>query len=204
MKRKDEARRGRPKTHDQQAVLETAMTAYWQADAAAVSVNEICRLAGVAKPSLYRSFGSEDGLTLAVLDRYAELVLGRLEAMLSSEASVSGMLDTLIHIASDEPQMESGCLFVKMRSARSRFGAQTQARIADIESHLHRLFARLLREGEAGGDRKARVPADLAARYVQEQLGLAMTQRAAGRSRKSVRQLMTLALSVLRELPEGP
>ena len=29
----------------------------------------------VSKPSLYREFGSEDGLTCAVLDRYAEQVL---------------------------------------------------------------------------------------------------------------------------------
>jgi AcrR family transcriptional regulator len=32
-------------------------------------------MAGISKPSLYREFGSEDGLTRAVLDRYAERVL---------------------------------------------------------------------------------------------------------------------------------
>ena len=63
--------RGRPKTMNAEQVLDVAMTAYWQSDAADVSVNAICQMAGISKPSLYREFGSEDGLSRAALDRYA-------------------------------------------------------------------------------------------------------------------------------------
>ncbi len=56
-------------------LLGTAMHAYWRDDRAAVSVNAVCAMAGVSKPSLYREFGSEDGLTAAVLEHYGQTVL---------------------------------------------------------------------------------------------------------------------------------
>lgn len=178
------------------------MTAYWQADSADVSVNAVCQLAGVAKPSLYRDFGSEDGLTRAVLERYSEVVLEKMDGVLSSDASFAAKLDAMVYFASEEPQMEAGCLFVKMRSSRSRFGEQTQALITALETHTLGLFARFFGEGRARGEWAGGVPAELAARYLHEQLGLALAQRAAGRSRESVRPLLSLALSVLLQTPE--
>ncbi|WP_144036953.1 hypothetical protein [Synechococcus sp. MW101C3] len=44
-------------------------------------------------------------------------------ALLSSPQTCSATLDTLISFASDDPQMEAGCLFVKMRATRSPCGA---------------------------------------------------------------------------------
>lgn len=174
------------------------MNAYWQDDRAAVSVNAVCALAGVSKPSLYRDFGSEDGLTAAVLERYGQTVLIPVEALLSSPLTFSAKLDALISFASDDPQMEAGCLFVKMRTTRSRFGLQTQAKIASIEAHFHECYTRLFREGTASGEWSGGIAVELAAGYLYEQLGLAVSQRAAGKNPESVRQLLGLALSVLR------
>jgi hypothetical protein len=42
--------------------------------------------------------------------------MGCLVALLSSPQTCSATLDTLISFASDDPQMEAGCLFVKMRA----------------------------------------------------------------------------------------
>jgi AcrR family transcriptional regulator len=120
--------------------------------------------------------------------------------LLSSEASFAAKLDAMTHFACEEPQMEAGCLFVKMRSARSCFGKQTQTKIAEIEGHTLRLFARFFREGQAGGEWPGGIAAELAATYLQEQLGLAFTQRAAGKSSESVRELLTLSLSVLQRV----
>jgi AcrR family transcriptional regulator len=73
-------------------VLDIAMTAYWQTDPADVSVNAICQMAGISKPSLYRAFGSEDGLSRAVLDRYAEQVLSEVFVILHGR---TGLRETL-------------------------------------------------------------------------------------------------------------
>jgi AcrR family transcriptional regulator len=191
-------RRGRPITRNREHVVETAMNAYWQDDSAAVSVNAICALAKVSKPSLYRDFGSEDGLTAAVLDRYAQAVLEPLKALLSSATTFDAKLDAMIDFASQDPRMATGCLFVKMRATRSRFGPHTRSRIAAIEADILEGYARFFREAAMGGKKRCGIAADLAAAYLYEQMGLAVSQRASGKSQASVRELLTLALSALR------
>jgi AcrR family transcriptional regulator len=84
--------RGRPRTMNAEKVLDVAMTAYWQSDPADVSVNAICQMAGISKPSLYREFGSEDGLSRAVLDRYAEQVLSEMFVILHGGKGLRGRL----------------------------------------------------------------------------------------------------------------
>lgn len=192
------ARRGRPITRNRARVLETAMNAYWQDDRAAVSVNAVCALAGVSKPSLYRDFGSEDGLTAAVLERYGQTVLVSVEALLSSPQTYGTKLDALISFASDDPQMEAGCLFVKMRATRSRFGPQTQALLAAMEAHFQAHYVRFLADAAGSGEWRGGIATDLAASYLQEQMALAVSRRAAGKSPEAVRAMLELAISVLR------
>ena len=84
-------------------VLDVAMAAYWHRDPADVSVNAITRMAGISKPSLYRECGSEDGLKLAVLDRYAEQVLSDMFVLLHGAKGLRETLDTLVGFASDGP-----------------------------------------------------------------------------------------------------
>jgi len=192
------ARPGRPITRKRAHVLETAMNAYWQDDRAAVSVNAVCALAGVSKPSLYRDFGSEDGLTAAVLERYGQTVLVSVEALLSSPQAYGTKLDALIGFASDDPQMEAGCLFVKMRATRSRFGPKTQALLAAIETHFQAHYARFFTEAAGRGAWRGGIATDLAASYLQEQMALAVSRRAAGKSPEAVRAMLELAISVLR------
>jgi len=191
-------RRRRPITRNREHVLETAMIAYWQDDFAATSVNAICALANVSKPSLYRDFGSEDGLTVAVLERYASQVLVQIGDLLMSDASFATKLDELIKFASESPQMETGCLFIKMRARRSRFGDQTQAKLADIETQALTLYVRFFNNSHSRGEWSASITAEVAASYLLEQFGLAVTQRAAGRNKDSVRELFTLSLLALK------
>ena len=192
------ARLGRPITRNRAHVLETAMNAFWQDDRAAVSVNAVCALAGVSKPSLYREFGSEDGLTAAVLECYGQTVLAPLQALLSSPQTYSAKLNALTSFASDDPQMEVGCLFVKMRTTRSRFGPQTQALLTAMEATFQEHYARFFTEAAERGEWRGGIATELAASYLQEQLGLAVSQRAAGKHPESVRAFLELAMSVLR------
>jgi AcrR family transcriptional regulator len=111
-----------------------------------VSVNAICQRAGVSKPSLYREFGSEDGLTAAALENYAGMVRGQLLALLSSELAFTAKLEALIAFASEDPRNEHGCLFVKMGAARLDLGPKTRAKIAGIEAAMLEIYAKFFRK----------------------------------------------------------
>lgn len=188
--------RGRPRTMNADKVLDVAMTAYWQSDPADVSVNAICQMAGISKPSLYRAFGSEDGLSCAVLDRYADLVLSDMFAILHGGMGFHGTLAALTGFASGDPRMETGCLFYKMRAGKHRLGPQTRARVEEIDAAAQVAYAAFLQAARDNGDWPGPTSVAAGATYLGEQIALAITQRAAGEDKARIREMMELALSV--------
>jgi TetR/AcrR family transcriptional regulator, copper-responsive repressor len=188
--------RGRPKTMNAERVLDVAMTAYWKSDPADVSINAICKMAGISKPSLYREFGSEDGLSRAVLDRYAEQVLSEVFVVLHGGTGLRETLDALIDFASDDPRMETGCLFYKMRAGKHRLGPQTRARVDEIDAAAQSAYVAFLQSAKDLGEWQGELPVDAAARYLGEQIALAITQRASGEGSSRIRDMLALALSV--------
>ena len=197
---KDEPKpqRGRPRTTSPEDVLQVAVKAYWH-EGPEVSVNAICQRAGISKPSLYRDFGGEDGLTAAALEHYAGIVQSQLQAVLSSEHSFSAKLETLIMVASADPRNEHGCLFVKMRAARRQLGPKTQTKVLEIEAATLTLYLRFFEESRAKGDCPNDIRPDFAAQYLHAQIGLAASLRALGEEPKTVKPLLECALSVFKE-----
>ncbi len=172
------------------------MTAYWHGDPADVSLNSICVRAGVSKPSLYRDFGSEDGLARAALDRYAEQVLSQVLGILHAGNGFQATLDALVAFACDDPRMETGCLFYKMRNGKHRLGPLTRARVEEIDAGAQGAYERFLTRCRDAGDFPAGLRVQAGARYLMEQVGLAITQRASGENARDVRETLVLALSV--------
>lgn len=188
--------RGRPRTMNAEKVLDVAMTAYWHSDPADVSVNAICHMAGISKPSLYREFGSEDGLSRAVLDRYADQVLSEMFVILHGGTGLRQTLDALVDFASDDPRMETGCLFYKMRAGKHRLGPETRARVEEIDAAGQAAYAAFLQSARDTGDWQGGLPVEAGAKYLGEQIALAITQRASGEDKARIREMLTLALSV--------
>lgn len=188
--------RGRPSTTDPDRVLQVAMEACWHRDPADVSVNEICGLAGVSKPSLYRAFGSEDGLTRAVLERYAREVLSDVLGILQPGRGLRPTIEALIDFASDDPRMQTGCLFYKMRAGRHRLGPETRALVDELDASARAAYVAFLRACRESGEWPEGPRVESAAHYLSEQVVLAVTQRASGEDRRQIRESLTLALSV--------
>ena len=109
-------------------------------------------MAGVSKPSLYREFGSEDGLTRAALDRYAGRVLSDVFAILQGGKDLRATLDALVDFACADPRMETGCLFYKMRAGKHRLGPETRARVEEIDAAAHAAYAAFLQSRRDAGD----------------------------------------------------
>lgn len=189
--------RGRPLKLADADLRDIAMHAYWRADPADVSLNAICEMAGISKPSLYRAFGSEDGLTLAVLDGYVEQVLSDVFAILQDGQNFKATLDALTEFACADPRMETGCLFYKMRAGKHRLGPQTRARVDEVDAAGQAAFAAFLQARRDAGDWPRPLPIEAAAKYLSEQIALAITQRASGEDPVRTREMLKLALSVL-------
>lgn len=196
MRETSKSKRGRPQTLDAENVLDVAMNAYWTGDPADVSVNAVCGMAAASKPAIYRAFGNEDGLMLAALNRYADEVLFNIFTRLTPETSLRETLDALIRFCAEDPKMETGCLFYKMRAGKHRHGPQTRERITEIEAVAVDAFTDYLETCRTTGTWESAQPSRLMARYLVDQIGLAFTQRAAGENPAQVQQSLSIALSV--------
>ncbi|MDE1998870.1 MAG: TetR/AcrR family transcriptional regulator [Burkholderiales bacterium] len=172
------------------------MDAYWH-EGPEVSVNAICQRAGISKPSLYRSFGSEDGLTAAALEQYADFVLSQTRTILESDVSFRDKLNALVAYASEDPCNDRGCLFVKMRTARSHLGPKTQSKVQEVDDQTLALYKQFLKDSRVAGDWGGPISPELGARFLLGQIELALSQRARGVEARDVRPLLELAVSVL-------
>lgn len=187
--------RGRPKTLNKANLIDVAMRAYWKDAPTEVSLNEICALAGVSKPSVYREFGNDDGLAYAALEIYAETVLAKILTIVAGDDTFADKIRKIAYLSAEDALHENGCLFVKMRAAKEQMGPKTQELIDRIENMALEAFSALLTEGRALGEWSNTIPIELGARYLQAQIGLALDQRARGQDPKAVLDLALSALS---------
>ena len=170
------------------------MHAYWDEGPTNVSLNAICQRAGVSKPSVYREFGNDDGLTCAALENYAQCVLAQVLGIIGGAGSFTNKVTEIARLAAEDVAHERGCLFVKMRAVKPQLGDQTQALIAEMESMAINAYTDLLAQGHASGEWTGTTPIALGAQYLHAQIGLALDHRARGEDPKAV---LALALSVL-------
>ncbi len=64
--------RGRPRTFDEDAVMERVLMALWRHGYYGISMNDLARAAQVSKPALYNAFGDKAALLKEALRRYGK------------------------------------------------------------------------------------------------------------------------------------
>lgn len=200
------ATRGRPKTVDREQTLAVAMQAYWSEGVDSISLNEVCRRAEVSKPGLYREFGNEDGLLKAVLVAYQQQVLAPVYQMIAADAPFRATLDSLVSIVTrsgdaqllgGDQAVPSGCLFVKMRESYRHLGEETRAEIDQAKAKTLTVYAEWVERAKKRGEFTGEMPAQFAAIYIDAQLNNALSLLARGEPNDEVKQILTLAFSML-------
>ena len=172
---------GRPRTFDTNHVVEVAVESYWADGVEGVSINEICRRAGVSKPGLYREFGGEDGLMDAALQRYAETVLAPNFEGDSEGALFVDVLDAAIDVVVDiERSGPLGCLHANMRQAPDRLGPQTRKRVQAIREHAKSTYAMWVERAKHGGEMPLTISTDIAVALIDFQLTNVLVQMSIG------------------------
>lgn len=88
--------RGRPRSFDREAALETATRLFWRKGYAATSVADLTEAMGIGSPSLYAAFGSKEGLYAEALrhygERYEALVWGNFRTASTAREAVAALL----------------------------------------------------------------------------------------------------------------
>ncbi|OBT13876.1 hypothetical protein A9264_01680 [Vibrio sp. UCD-FRSSP16_10] len=201
MNKEKKASRGRPKKFDRTHVLDIALQNYWKHGINQVSINELCKLASVSKPSIYREFGGEDGLMCAVLQHYESSVLSPMLGFLSTEAAFDETLQNLAFYSTDEVRdsdMPKGCLFANMKELRLNLGEATAEQINLTYENVILAFEQWVNGAKERGEFKTTtMESRFAAIYIYAQISFAQSQMMKGESSEDVRAILQVALSVL-------
>ena len=193
--------RGRPKTLNRDHVLKVAMTSYWDDGPMAVSINEICRRAGVSKPGLYREFGSEDGLKTAALESYRESVLSQLFEIFEVDQPFDDALTALTDLILQERAeigLPTGCLFGKMRGCRRELGPKTNDAIDATWDTAQARMKDWVDRAKHNGQLDMRISTTTAALYVDAQFASAITMQAQGVERAETSEFLQIAFNGLK------
>lgn len=191
---------GRPKTLDRLRVLEVAMKAYWTEGPDSVSINEVCKRAGVSKPGVYREFGNEDGLKQAVLKAYQQEMLRPIYEMIAIDKPFRESLEELISTITtlnEDKDAPKGCLLVKMRESYTDMGDATQEQINYAKQQALTAYKNWVERAKAKKEFKADMTSDFAASYLDAQLNNALTLISQGEPNNTVKKIVTTALAML-------
>lgn len=190
--------RGRPKTFDREQVLEVAVDCYWRRGPDGVSLNGLCRRAGVSKPVMYREFGGEDGVMAAALEHYAATVLGPVLAHTQADVAFGEALETILaRLTHSDEHTPPGCLFTRLRSAAGRLGPKTEVAVAAMKEAALGAYSGWVDRAKARGELDPAVPTETVARFIDMQFTAVLAQMAAGDDPERLRAQARLAFSGL-------
>ncbi|MDJ0826483.1 MAG: TetR/AcrR family transcriptional regulator [Rhodobacter sp.] len=180
--------RGRPRTFNEDKVLDALTDLFWDKGYEATSMADILQVSGLRKSSLYNTFGSKRDLFRRILDRYVETRMeGFAEMAAASERPGLGALHDFLDAVFAFGR--AGCLAV---NTTTEFGTSDPAVSAlarvyrdRIRAALHRVVTAATRSDEA--------PPELAEVRTEMLLGFLLGYAVAARTGADEAEMQRLA-----------
>jgi TetR/AcrR family transcriptional repressor of nem operon len=172
---------GRPKNFEPQAVVADAMQAFWTNGYGATSPADLAEATGVAKGSLYHSFGSKRELFDKALDLYDRVGAAMTEEFLArpgtTKERIRAYLVQLVDADLGGP-VRRGCLAV---NTTLELGGRDEAATRSVRRMVERsaeLLAARISRGQRDGDVAASVDAEAVAWHLMNTIaGLRVSAR---------------------------
>jgi TetR/AcrR family transcriptional repressor of nem operon len=141
----------RPKTYDQDAVLDAAMRVFWRKGYVAASMADIYAATGLKPGNLYATFTDKETLFRRAFEAYVAHFRSSLPQGLSGTAAIEAWLDTQARLATDDPERK-GCLIVNTVTEREAHSpemrALAKARLDEITAFFRKELSTARAKGE--------------------------------------------------------
>ena len=140
-------------------LLQTAIDLIWEHNYSSVSVDDICRRAGILKGSFYHFFPSKADLAVAALEeRWVSLVRPKLEKIFAPTASPYGRLSRYYDMVFDNQKVQNqrvgricGCAFASIGAEQSNEDEKIRRKSQEVFAHYVRYIESALRDAVAEG-----------------------------------------------------
>ncbi|MEV4756275.1 helix-turn-helix domain-containing protein [Micromonospora sp. NPDC049559] len=145
----------RTKEFDPDVALRAALELFWERGYEATSMADLVERLGVARASLYATFGGKRDLYLRALDRYVETVDPQLLRELSRPGPVLPAVRSLLERYAREaaaPQGRRGCFLVNASVELAAHDPQAGRRVVASWDHLETALTGALLRAQAQGE----------------------------------------------------
>ncbi|HXW61340.1 MAG TPA: TetR/AcrR family transcriptional regulator [Candidatus Acidoferrales bacterium] len=144
----------RPKEFDPERALDKAMRLFWRLGYENTSLEALMREMGIARQSLYDTFGDKRGLYLRALAHYRDQTNGEMQKMLDEMSSIrDGFAKLLYGLAAEtREQHERGCLLLSANLQRDTKDRVMRDFLRDNQARVEAIFVGALERAQKEGE----------------------------------------------------
>jgi TetR/AcrR family transcriptional repressor of nem operon len=188
----------RTKAFDPQRALAKAMAIFWRLGYENASTETLMKAMGIARQSLYDTFGDKRALYLKALAYYRDKTNGDMQRLLETTPSVKeGFAKLLFGLAAEtRDQHERGCLLLSANLQRDPRDATIADFLRDNQARVEAIFVGALRRAQTLGELSRAHDVDaLAHFFVVTIQGMRASARLKS-DRRALEQVSRVALAV--------
>jgi TetR/AcrR family transcriptional regulator, transcriptional repressor for nem operon len=155
------------KEFDPKRALDKAMHLFWRSGYENTSLEVLMRAMGIAKQSLYDTFGDKRSLYLKALASYRDQTNGQMQKMLKRIPSVKDGFAKLLYgmAAETREQHERGCLLLSANLQRDAKDAVMRDFLRDNQARVEQIFVEALKRAQKQGELPSKEDPEALARF---------------------------------------
>jgi TetR/AcrR family transcriptional repressor of nem operon len=188
----------RSKEFNPERALQKAMRLFWHSGYDNTSLEALMREMGIARQSLYDTFGDKRSLYLKALAHYRDQTNSELQRTLSEIPSVKDGFRKLLYDLAGETreQHERGCLLLSANLQRDTKDAVLRDFLRDNQARVEEIFVKALKRAQKRGELSHNEdPTSLGRFFVVTIQGMRAMARLKS-DRKALEQVAQIALNV--------
>lgn len=160
----------RPRSFDEDQVLDAAMTTFWFKGYEATSLQDLMAAMNLQKGSIYKAFGDKHQLFTKVLQRYLDTALQKCRSLFQTASSPRAALrflieENLANIA-NENSCGRGCFAVNSAVELAPHDPQVAEMLSTYFTSKERIFTDLIIKGQDKGEFRADLNPHETARFI--------------------------------------
>ena len=141
------------KEYDREDVLDKATTLFWEKGFEAASMTDLVQATGLNTASMYKEFGSKEGLYDAALLRYRERWLEQFIRILSDHPNVTGIRAYIASLLENSIKPDyKGCLMINTIAEADMVSQKAIANVEKFCVRLETMLVNAIRNAQQQGD----------------------------------------------------
>jgi AcrR family transcriptional regulator len=196
MKRPETSHRGRPRSFDERAALEAALSVFWKHGYEGASLAELTAAMGINRPSLYAAFGNKEELFRRALDHYTAGAAALHDSALR-QPTARAAVEKLLRSAADalgDCKNPRGCLLVQSALVCGTAGESVKQELIARRASVRAAWRKRFQKARMDGDLPADADPAALARYLSALSAGMAVEAVNGADRAELRRLVDVAL----------